>query len=238
MTSTYASSGFRQNQQQMPNDINMQNQQMPNDIFINNSINSRQPMNNNFFQSQISQDQYQQLMQSMNQQQQNQQYMLNMLNQINNNQQTYIQSQIRNSQLQNQSGVNQMQPNPQQQMLREKQKQQAFEMGKLLKMQKEAIENSIKRENERKEQKKKDDFTLFIYRNGKVTPLDFNGENIVGEIIAKYKKEENFNDDNAKFKFKKITLSDKEYESKYLWEIEEMTNGEFTNGSQIDVESS
>ena len=88
-----------------------------------------------------------------------------------------------------------------------------------------------------KEKNKKKKMIL-LYRNGKVTPLDFNGENIVGEIIAKYKKEENFNDDNAKFKFKKITLSDKEYESKYLWEIEEMTNGEFTNGSQIDVESS
>ena len=224
-------------QQQVPNDINFQQQQVPNDINLNQTGFIPQPG------QQMSQEQYQKIMDMFTQQQQQNQQMINLLNQ---QQQQYQQQQYQQNQfmmqilnnLQNNSQYQQQNQQPmrtaeQQQFLREFQKKQAIEMGKIIKMQKEALENSKRRERERREQKQHDDYTIFFFREGKLTPIDFKGNNLVQDMFQAYADVEHFNTANAHFKFGNIDLND--HMIKYLYEIDEMTKGAFTNGSQVNI---
>ena len=227
-------------EQQSPNDINLQQQQAPNDINLDQASFIPQPG------QQMSQEQYQKLMDMFNQQQKQQnQQIIDLLNQ----QQQQYQQQLRQQQAQQNQFIMQMFNNlqyqqqnqqpmrspQQQQILREFQKKQALEMGKIIKMQKEALENSKKREQERREQKKNDNYTIFFFRQGKLTPIDFKGDDLVPLMIQTYLDTEHLNAPNARFMFDGRNLNLNEYNSKSLWEIDEMTKGAFTNGSQVDV---
>ena len=99
-------------------------------------------------------------------------------------------------------------------------KQQAFQIGQLMKKQKELVER-IKR-NEEKRKNEDREITLFFNHNYDILPLTFRQNTMVCEALQKYLEETN--KQNIKFKFEDQELI-MDTSGKTLREVEGLVNG-------------
>ena len=129
-----------------------------------------------------------------------------------------------NNNMNNMGFMPQMSPQQYQMMMQqnfEMQKQQARQIGQLLKKQKDLIEEMKRKEEERKKQENNREIIIFFNHNYDILPLTFKPDDLVAEVLYKYCSESN--KQNVKFKFEGKEL--KMTNSMRLKEIEGLING-------------